>query len=154
MQLTNHFTLQELTHSDTAVRMGIDNTPPTAVHSNLVDTAQMLERIRDFLSERAGRPVPIHISSGYRCQALNRSLKSSDTSDHVKGLAVDWTAPSFGTPVDVCRALAPVVDELGIGQLIHEYGRWVHTGVPMQARGVNRVLTISSAGTVPGVVEV
>ncbi|MFM2053908.1 MAG: hypothetical protein RL456_1945 [Pseudomonadota bacterium] len=151
MQLTDHFTLDEFTRSDTALRLGIDNTPPAAVIEQLRLTAEMLERVRTFLGARAGFPVPIHISSGYRCQALNRAVNSADTSDHVKGLAVDWTAPKFGTPLEVCRALAPAVDELGVGQLIHEYGRWIHTGVPSPARAVNRVITISSAGTVPGI---
>lgn len=149
--LTEHFSLDELTHSDTAVRLNIDNRPPSAMIDQLRMTADMLERIRIFLSARAGQPVPIRISSGYRCQALNRLLKSADTSDHVKGLAVDWTAPKFGTPLEVCRALAPAINELGIGQLIHEYGRWIHTGVPSPMRGINRVITIGTAGTVPGI---
>lgn len=154
MTLTDHISLEELTRSDTAVRLGFDNKPPADLVPNLADTARMLERIRTHLCDIAGYDVPIHISSGYRCLQLNRALKSSDTSAHVQGLAVDWTAPDFGSPVEICEALAPHVGSLKIGQLIHEFGRWVHTGVTMPDKPVNRILTISAAGTVPGIVEV
>lgn len=153
MTLTDHFSLAELTRSGTASRLGIDNRPPADIVPNLARAAQMLERIRDHLSQLAGRDVAIHVTSGFRCLALNRAIKSSDSSAHVRGLAVDWVAPDFGTPFEICRALAPQVGALAIGQLIHEYGEWIHTGVPLPEKVVNRIITISRAGTVPGIVE-
>ncbi len=154
MNLTPHFTLDELVRSDTATRLRIDNDPPASILQNLRATAQMLERIRAALSTAAGRPVPIRVTSGYRSLALNRALRSGDGSDHVQGLAVDWVAPSFGTPFEIANILAARVDELQIGQVIHEFGRWIHTGVPRPSRPVNRILTISAAGTVAGIREV
>lgn len=154
MNLSPHFTLDELTRSDTATRLGIDNDPPLALYPALRETAAMLERIREHLSTAAGRPVPIRVSSGFRSLALNRALRSGDGSDHVQGLAADWTAPSFGTPYQIAMALAPHVDTLQIGQLIHEFGRWIHTGARRPARPVNRILTISAAGTRAGVHQV
>lgn len=152
-QLTSHFTLSELTRSSTAARLGLDNRPPAEVVPALIRTAQMLERIRTHLSVEVGRPVRIRVTSGFRCLGLNRVLKSADTSAHVKGLAADWTADDFGTPYEVCRALAPMVGVLQIGQLIHEHGEWIHTGVQMPEKAINRIITVGRSGTRPGIVE-
>jgi zinc D-Ala-D-Ala carboxypeptidase len=76
------------------------------------------------------------------------------SSDHLRAMAADFKAPAFGTPLEVCRALEPHLDELGIGQLIHEFGTWVHASTRRPDREVNRILTISHAGTLPGIVAV
>ena len=151
MQLTPHFALQEFTSSDVAARLGIDNEPGIDTILRLRETAAMLERIRDLLTHQAGRPVPILISSGYRCPALNRAIGGAPHSDHLLGYAADWTAPEFGSPAAVAAALAPQVEQLGIGQLILEFGRWVHTAVPQKATA-SRVITINQAGLLPGIV--
>lgn len=111
----------------------------------------MLERIRTALSEQAGKPVPIIISSGYRSENVNRVVGGSASSDHLTASAADWTAPAFGTPFQVAQFLAPRVGELGIGQLIHEFGAWVHTSTRVPTKMVNRIITISHAGTSVGV---
>jgi len=154
MYLTPNFSLAELTRSETAERLGIDNTPTPEARANLMRTAQMLERIRQHLSAIAGRSIPVLVSSGYRGPALNARIGGAANSDHMQGLAADWIAPRFGTPFDVAQALAPHVSSLGIGQLIHEFGRWIHTGVQPPARPVNRIITVSRAGTVAGIVAV
>jgi hypothetical protein len=162
MQLTPHFTLAELCNSDTATRLGIDNDPRNQVLNSaridpveaLRETAKMLEGIRHFLSGEAGTEIPIRISSGYRCLALNRVLGSKDNSEHLTGFAVDWTAPDFGSPYEVALALRGAMAFLGIGQLIHEYGRWIHTSVEREGKIFaehNRVITISAVGTYIGV---
>jgi hypothetical protein len=89
------------------------------------------------------------VTSGYRSIELNRSLGSKDSSDHVRALAADWEAPAFGSPTVVCRALLPVVEELQIGQLIDEYpdrDGWIHTGVNLPSKALNRILTITRGG--------
>jgi zinc D-Ala-D-Ala carboxypeptidase len=131
----------------------IDNTLPTALVPQATGTLAMLERIRAALSEIAGHDVPLIISSGYRCPALNAAVGGSASSDHLKALAADWIAPAFGTPHTVCKALAPRIDALGIGQVIHEFGRWVHTSSRMPALAKNRVITITAAGTRLGIQE-
>jgi len=151
--MTPHFTLAEFTASQIAARRGIANTLPPDLAPAAQQTLAMLERIRAYLSRVAGRDIPISISSGYRCPDLNTLVGGSRTSDHVRAAAADWTAPTFGPPVEICRALAPVMAELQIGQLIHEFGQWVHTSWRMPLQPINRVITISRAGTVPGVVE-
>lgn len=145
MKLSANFTLQEFTASDTAARRGIDNTLPDELLSAALQTAQMLERIRAVLG------APVIISSGYRCLALNREIGSKDNSDHVRALAADIKVPSFPSPYHVCKALSLNLDGLGIGQLIHEFGSWVHVSTRTPDKVVNRVLTIDRSGTRVGV---
>ena len=151
MRLTAHFSLEEFTASDQAVRYGIDNTLPAQYANNALLTAQMMERIRYFLSERAGREVPIRVTSAYRCPELNVVAGGSERSDHMRMMAVDFRAPGFGTPRDICKALAPAVIELQIGQLILEYGSWVHTSIAMADKAVNRVVMRKADGYSVGI---
>lgn len=154
MNLSENFTLDEFCQSETATRRGILNHLPVDLLANAKSTAAMLERIRAFLSKQAGREIPIIVTSGYRCPPLNRALGSSDTSDHVQALAADWRAPRFGTPTQVCEALAPMVQSLQIGQLINEYPDrtgWVHTSVRLPTKLINRVITITGRGVSVGI---
>lgn len=154
MQLSEHVSLAEFTASATATARGIDNSLPDELLPAARETAAMMEAIRAELSRRLGRPVPILISSGYRSQALNAAVGSKPGSDHRKALAVDWTAPAFGTPIQICRVLAPLVGVLGIGQLIYECPRgtpWIHVSRRRPEKLVNRVITIDATGTWPGI---
>lgn len=147
MQISPHFTLEEFTRSDTAARLGIDNTPPADVVEELRATALMMERVREILG------APIVISSGYRCLALNRAVGSKDTSAHVWGGAVDFTCEAFGTPLEIAQRLSQRQALLGYDQIIHEWKRWVHIGRArsgLQPRA--ELLTIDSRGTRAGLV--
>ena len=85
MQLTPHFSLEELTATQ---HRGIDNSVnDDSSNSNLQQLAYKLETVRSILG------YPLVISSGYRCLELNRAVGSKDTSAHVKGLAADWVCP-------------------------------------------------------------
>ena len=153
--LSAHFDLDDVTRSETAARKGIDNTLPVEMFVTVKDTAKMMEDIRDFLSQKAGHDVPIHVTSWYRCPALNAAIGSSATSDHVRGCAVDWSAPAFGSPTKIAAALAPMVGVLGIGQLINEYpdgSGWVHTSRRTPDKAMNRIITIKRSGTQIGIV--
>lgn len=89
LRLSTHFRLSEFTRSDKATRLGIDNTPSLEVVSNLQHLCdQVLEPLRAHIN------APIHINSGYRSLALNRALKSKDTSQHIRGEAADIRIPS------------------------------------------------------------
>lgn len=150
-QLTAHFSLEELTRTE--VRQH-SNTPPPELLPELVDTAAMMERIRAALSADIGDDVRITVTSGYRSQAVNAAVGGSAHSDHLLGLAVDFRAPDYGTPYQVARFLAGKADALDIGQVIHEFGRWVHVSRKRPDKIINRAITVSSAGTVAGIVEV
>jgi len=118
MRLSPHFSLEELTHSDTATRLGFDNTPNDEIIVNLTFLASQLEHVRSILNH------PILVSSGFRCHALNDHLGSNRTSKHTQGLACDFICPSFGSPRDICDTL--IAAGLDYDQIILEFDRWVH----------------------------
>jgi len=118
MRLSKHFSLEELTQSDTAVRLNIDNTPSKEVIDNLKFLSEKLEDVRVLLRS------PMLVSSGFRSLSLNRHLGSRDTSSHVKGLAVDFISPSFGNPEAIVKTI--VESDIQYDQVILEFNRWVH----------------------------
>ena len=118
MRLSKHFSLEELTHSDTAVRLDIDNTPTVEVIDNLTFLSEKLEDVRALLRN------PMLVSSGFRSLILNRHLGSRDTSSHVKGLAVDFISPSFGNPEAIVKTI--VESDIQYDQILLEFNRWVH----------------------------
>lgn len=133
MKLSPHFTFDELTFSETAVRLGIDNRPDDPdVVAHLFILATGLEVVRAVLGD-----VPILLSSGYRSPRLNAAVGGSKNSAHCRGLAADFRAPAYGTPYKIARTLADHPVTVGFDQLIFE-GTWVHIGFPApenEARG-------------------
>lgn len=155
----DHFSIDDMQRSNMAHERGIENSIPPELMESALLTLAMMERIRAKLCSLAGRDIPISPSSGYRCPELNWAVRrpkagpGRDASgDHPKAAAMDWCAPRFGTPRQVCEALAPYVSELGIGQLIYE-GIWVHTSRLPQANPVNRIITKVADGYAVGIVE-
>jgi zinc D-Ala-D-Ala carboxypeptidase len=145
-KLSAHFTLAEFLRSETAARHGIDNTPAPEILHALQRNAENMEAVRALLG------VPLHISSGYRCLALNRAIGSKDTSAHVRGLAADFEAPEFGPPVDICHAI--VASDIVYDQLLYEH-TWVHIGWPAaDAVPRRQVLTLMPGNTyATGIIE-
>lgn len=125
MNLSGNFSLSEFTDSGTAVRQGIDNTPPAEVIERLRKVADTLERVREILG------APIYVTSGYRCPVLNTAIGSKPSSAHVRGWAADFKAPRFGSPIEIVRKL----DGAGLqcDQLIQE-GQWVHLSIDPRMR--------------------
>lgn len=151
-----HFTIDEFVASDTAARLKIDNTMPDELAPNAWATLAMLEGVRAHLSAKAGRDVPVYVVSGYRCPELNKAVGGVPSSDHVKAMAADIRAPSFGTPLQIAQELSKHVDALGIGQLINEFpgpGGWVHVSTRKPDKLVNRIITITAQGAIVGVRE-
>jgi zinc D-Ala-D-Ala carboxypeptidase len=142
-QLTEHFTLEEFTDSQTAARKGINNVPPVGSpeRANLMRTAETMEQVRTILGDK-----PILISSGYRSPQVNAAVGGSKSSAHMSALAVDFSCPGFGTPLQICKKLHPHMKELEIDQLIHEYDTWVHLGLTGGAPR-HMALTIDNKGT-------
>lgn len=119
MNITPHFTMAEVTFSQTAIRHGIDNSLPENLKNNALRQAELMEKIRFELGK------PIFITSWYRCPELNARIGGSPTSTHMKALACDFVSP-FGSP----RAVALAIVRMGLefDQLIYE-GSWVHIGL-------------------------
>jgi len=129
LKLTEHFTLEELTFSQTAVRKGINNEPSEAVKRNLKTLAEGLEEVRGTLL------FPIRISSGYRSYELNKLIGGSSKSAHMDGYAADFTS-NFGSPNEIVRTLKR--HGIKCDQCICE-GTWVHISFDPKMR--NQFLT-------------
>lgn len=117
--------LELLIHSDTAIRKGIDNTPPDALLPNLARLSRALEKIEEALLAKYPKSR-LMITSGYRGVKLNAAIGGSRTSSHMQGLAADLQALGV-KPLELCRIIQSVVTDYD--QLIHEFGRWAHLGV-------------------------
>jgi zinc D-Ala-D-Ala carboxypeptidase len=135
MILTQHFSWDEVTFSEAAARLGIDNMPPEAFHDNISRQARLMEAVREILGQ------PIQVTSWYRCAEVNRAIGGAVLSAHQNGIATDFVCRAFGNPLGVCLALQPHLNELGVDQLIHEFGRWVHIGLPVSGPPRYQVLT-------------
>ena len=134
MNLSPHFTLDELTHTD---HREIDNTPTQDEISNLQQLANFLEEVKTVLGGK-----PIMISSGFRCKALNDAVGSKDTSQHRAGFAADFRVPGM-TPDEVVRAV--VASGIGYDQIIREFDRWTHISISDKPR--KQALIIDKSGT-------
>jgi zinc D-Ala-D-Ala carboxypeptidase len=139
MKISEHFTLEEMTFSEAAARLGLDNTPGEAAVDNLKRVAALMEEIRALVG---GKAIVVH--SGYRAPAVNRVVGGVSSSAHCFGLACDFVCPEFGMANEV--AVAILKSDLEYDQLILEYG-WVHVGLAQQGASCRReALTKRAAG--------
>lgn len=118
-----YFTIEELSASTEARKMGIDNTPTAEAVDNLT---ALVEAVLDPLRNRYGHPI--HVSSGYRCPRLNKAVGGSATSQHMTGEAADIYV---GNPKDKAMLFSLIYYLLPFDQLIWERGNdeapaWVH----------------------------
>ena len=140
MKLSENFTLEEFTRSQTASRHGIDNTPNEEQVENLKTLAKGLELVRTKLDNN-----PINISSGFRCEDLNDRLGSKRTSRHILGLAADFTCDRYDSVGRVFEVLAD--SSIEFDQLILEYDSWIHISFPKEGEDPKRqVLIIDKNG--------
>jgi zinc D-Ala-D-Ala carboxypeptidase len=140
LQLSEHFSLEELTNSDTAIRHGIDNTASDSVCSNLSRLCVLLEQVRALLGK------PIHINSGFRCPELNTLVKGQPNSQHLLGCAADIKIDGM-TPDEVVKAI--IDSDIHYDQIIREFDSWTHISVPNTANDFYRhsKLIIDKNGT-------
>jgi hypothetical protein len=138
MNLTEHFTLEELTHTD---HREFDNTPNEQERANLVRVAGLLEQVKSTLGGK-----PIMVNSAFRCKQVNDAVGSKDTSQHRVGCAADIRVPGM-TPDEVVKAI--MAAGLPYDQLIREFDRWTHISVTNEETGTPRgqVLIIDKEGT-------
>lgn len=123
-----YFTIKELCKSSTAIQKRIDNTPNSEIVNNL---KQLVDQVLDPLRKRYGKPIKVN--SGYRCPQLNKAVKGSANSQHMKGLAADITAGS----TEENKVLFQLVQELNLpfDQLIDEKKfSWIHVSVSNKPR--------------------
>ena len=123
MNLSDNFTLEQLTASGIALRKGIPNVPSADNIENLKVLAQTLERVQELLG-------PLHIDSAYRSIRVNLAVGGSSHSAHIDGYAADIVAPGRG-PREVCEVIAG--SGIHFDQLIQE-GTWTHISVDPKMR--------------------
>jgi uncharacterized protein YcbK (DUF882 family) len=140
VKLTEHFSLEELTHTD---HREYDNTPNDAELENLKRLAEFLEEVKKTLGGR-----PIMVNSAFRSKQVNDAVGSKDSSQHRIGCAVDIRVPEL-TPNDVVKAV--IASNLGYDQVIREFDRWTHISIPNtpDAKPRKQALIIDKQGTRP-----
>jgi len=144
MQLTEHFSLEELTYSEVAARRGLSNELPPELTANLTRTADFLERLRARLGYN---PVSVH--SAYRAPAVNEAVGGVPTSAHCRALAADIVCPGYGSPYSVAKFVAQAPELMvDVDQLILEYG-WVHIGLAEEGKPPRRQLLTKRSAAAP-----
>jgi hypothetical protein len=118
-QLSVHFTLDELTHTD---HREFDNTPNVSETANLIRLAGLLEDVKILLGGK-----PIMVNSAFRSSAVNQAVGSKESSQHRIGCAADIRVPGM-TPDEVVKAV--IASDIGYDQIIREFDRWTHISIP------------------------
>jgi hypothetical protein len=141
MNITPHFTIEELTASETAERNGWDNNPNGYERENLSRLADLLEQVKIVLGGK-----PIMINSAFRSKQVNDAVGSKDTSQHRTGCAADIRVPGM-TPDQVVKAI--IASGIGYDQIIREFDRWTHISIPntVDTSPRKQALIIDKAGT-------
>lgn len=113
-----NFKMSELIHSDEANKRKIDNTPDINSLDNMLELiVYCLQPIRDMVG------LSMNISSGYRCKALNDAIKGAKNSEHLKGMACDFTIKGW-TAKEAYEYIKK--NKFKYTQLILEKNQWVH----------------------------
>lgn len=118
-----HFTIKELTHSNTAVSRHIDNTPSNEVKENL---ERLITNLLDPIRELWGKPLIVN--SGYRSTQLNNAVGGVSNSNHLKGEAADITTGSKEGNLklyELVKSSNLVFDEL----IDEKNGSWLHVAL-------------------------
>lgn len=138
MNLSEHFTLEELTHTD---HREYDNVPNDAETENLIRLAKFLEQVKTVLGGK-----PIMVNSAFRCKQVNDAVGSKDSSQHRTGCAADLRVPGL-TPNEVVQQI--IASGIEFDQVIREFDRWTHISVPNHAddKARKQALIIDKTGT-------
>ena len=117
-----YFTIAEMTKSDTADRLGIDNRLPKELLTNV---QRLISEVLDPLRDWYGKPI--RINSGYRCEALNKAVGGVDNSYHLTGCAADIDVNSHGENE---KLFAYIRENLPFTELGWEGGgAWIHVAL-------------------------
>ena len=138
MNLTEHFTLEELTVTS---HREFDNTPNESEIANLQRLAEFLEQVKTVLGGK-----PVMINSAFRSKQVNDSVGSKDTSQHRVGCAADIRVPGM-TPNQVIQTI--MQSDIQYDQIIREFDSWTHISIPNTVGDTARkqALIIDKTGT-------
>ena len=138
MNLTEHFTLAELTYTD---HREFDNMPNGQEFDNLKRLAAFLEEVKTVLGGK-----PVMVNSAFRSKQVNDAVGSKDSSQHRVGCAADIRVPAM-TPDEVVKAI--IASGIGYDQCIREFDRWTHVSIPPSGTPRRQALIIDKSGTRP-----
>lgn len=132
--LSEHFTYKEGTYSKKALELGVDNTPSTLQLANMKVAAKGMEEVRALLGKA------VSVQSWLRLPAVNVAVGGSEKSAHMDGFAIDFRCNGFGSPYEICKAIA--ASGIKYSQMIHEYSMepdkgWVHIAFEPHMRREN-----------------
>jgi len=121
MQLTEHFSLLEMTRSETGTRKGIDNTLPRSLNANIEAMAKTMEVVRHICGDK-----PVRVYSCYRSPRVNTAVGGSKTSSHMFALATDFIIEglTISETINIIRH-----SDIKFDQIIDEFNSWVHLGI-------------------------
>jgi hypothetical protein len=141
MQLSEHFSYEELIRSETAERNGWLNVPNNAEKENLIRLAKLLEQVKSAVGGK-----PVMINSAFRSKQTNDAVGSKDTSQHRLGCAADLRVPGM-TPRQVVDAC--IEAQVPFDQIILEFDSWTHISIPnnLETPPRNQKLIIDRQGT-------
>ena len=140
MKLSDNFDLSEFIRSDYAKRNGINNVPNEEQTENLQELCiHILEPLRKHFQ------IPILISSGFRCDALNAAIGGAKNSQHTMGQAVDIDHDLSANVVTNKMIFDFIIKYLQFDQAIFEFGTkenpdWVHVSYVANNKNRNQVL--------------
>jgi len=143
MEISKHISYKEATKSNTATRLGIDNTPGDYELTNMQTVAEKIfEPLRAFVGG------PIKINSFYRCEELNKAIGGSSRSQHCEGRAIDLD-DTF-THATNAEMFNYIKEHLNFDQLIWEFGTsenpdWVHVSYVSEDQNRKRCLKAEKA---------
>ena len=134
--MAKYFSYYEFVKSNTARKLGIDNTPTDEhIQDNILEVMGVMDKVRekwtDYCNENCLQNPQIIITSGYRCNALNKAVSGSKTSAHRIGAATDFKAKN-GQNKALFKVVQEVLNEqqIDFDQLIDEYDfSWLHLGL-------------------------
>lgn len=130
MKLSEHFSLEEATYSETAIRLGINNQPNPQQLENMRIAAQGMEKVRELTGA-------LRVNSWLRLPDVNVAVGGSKISSHMDGWAIDCSSSKL-SPYEVSKLI--LNSGIKFDQLIHEFGRWTHISFAPEMR--QQALTI------------
>ena len=134
--MANYFTMEELTYSSTALRMGWRNKTTNEAEENLVS---LREKVLNPTREHMG--IPIYVTSGFRSLDVNREIGGAPKSQHMKGQAADISTRTVSKNIEMFKYIR---DNLVFDQLILENeGGWVHVSYVTRRKNRGEVLHIT-----------
>ena len=146
MQLSEHLSLAEVTRSETAKRSGVSNQPTEA---HIANFKLLAEKVFEPIRTHFGKPI--HISSGYRSDALNKAVGGSSSSQHCKGEAVDIDMDGSAHGITNKMVFDFIKANIEFDQMIWEFGTdanpdWVHVSYSSTGKQRKQILKAVKKG--------